>query len=162
MRKRHPSPLSKAMTTTTQAVTAYNTLKQKNGFNAPAARLFVILNDNDLQIVAHYADVYEALSAAPEILSPMKDIRYLGVDTRGWAAPVPKGEDDDIPPSAHPERRRCRLVCVVDRNLALASCLGFEDDPENVVTDDGKAVGGLADAVANAMAALAYIQATAS
>jgi hypothetical protein len=150
------------MTTTTQAVTAYNTLKQKNGFNAPAARLFVILNDNDLQIVSHYGDVYEALSAAPEILAPMKDIRYLGVDTCGWAAPVNDDMGDEMPPSAHPERRRCRLVCVVDRNLSSASCIGFEDDPDNLVTDDGKAVGSLADAVTTAMGALAYIQAAAN
>lgn len=149
------------MTTTTQAVTAYNTLKQKNGYNAPAARLFIILNDGDVQVVSHHKDVYEALDQAPEILAPITDIRFMGVDTCGWAAPVNDNKGDEVPPSAHPERRRCRLVCVVDRNLSSASCIGFEDDPDNLVTDDGKAVGSLADAVTTAMGALVYLQASA-
>jgi hypothetical protein len=147
------------MTTTTEALNAYNTLKQANGYNASKARLFVILNDGDIHVVSQHLDVYQALDDAPEVLASMSDIRFIGVDTCGWAAPLTDGEPE-VPPSAHPSRRRCRLVCVVDRNLDSASCIGFEDDPENLVTDSGKATGSLADAVANAMGALIYLQAT--
>jgi hypothetical protein len=66
--------------------------------------------------------------------------------TCGWAAPVDDGNDDDMPPSVHPRRRRVRLLVVVG-DAGVGSVLRFADTPDEVVTDPGNAKGSLADAV---------------
>lgn len=67
------------------------------------------------------------------------------VVTTGWAAPLPTGPDDVQRPSRHPQRRRIRMVVVID-DSGLGSALRFSDDPAEVITtDDGR--GELADAL---------------
>ena len=64
--------------------------------------------------------------------------------------PVGIQEDDDVAsrlePSKHPERRRIRLIIGANAT-GVASVLRFQDNPDEIVTDEGNAQGSLADAV---------------
>ena len=55
-------------------------------------------------------------------------------------------DDSDIPPSQHKKRRRIRLA-VGASVTGVASVLRFQDNPNEIVTDENKAKGSLADAV---------------
>lgn len=90
-------------------------------------------------------DVYVMLesSAAKKV---MKDSKTVVVATCGWASPIEKGEDEMIAPSQHPRRRRVRLMCLVD-SKGVASVLRFNDDPDNIIEDNGAAHGSLAEAL---------------
>jgi hypothetical protein len=132
-----------------------------DGFDLSRARLYGISivdefgaarnEDGALRItfLAEHGDVYELLEAQTSAIVRMFDAAV--VLTCGWAAPI-RDEDDDnedsVPPSQHPERRRVRLVVVVG-DCGVGSVLRFADTPNDVVTDAGAARGSLADAVTN-------------
>lgn len=144
-----------------RAVKAYVQLSEDHldPFNINQARMFVIDKSKTIWVVSSHADVYEALEQIQQLEDPkLQSMTHLGVETTGWAAPVDT-DNDDIAPSMHSQRRRCRLVAVVDRNLEVASCLGFSDSVE-LVTDKGNARGALDDAIKECMAAIVYQQAT--
>ena len=67
------------------------------------------------------------------------------VVTTGWGAPL--GEDGKVngAPSAHPERRRLRVVCCYADDATRVSRLDFGDNGETTETDDG--AGQLAEAL---------------
>lgn len=68
--------------------------------------------------------------------------------TTGWAAPLAPGEDMPTEaPSAHPERRRVRLVTVLGQGGGVFSRIAFADDGSVVDEGDGLASGALADAL---------------
>ena len=127
-----------------------------SGFDLKRARLYGInivdplgvekQADGALRIsfLAEHGDVYELLEARGSAIARMFDA--AAVLTCGWAAPVDDGNDDDVPPSVHPRRRRVRLLVVVG-DAGVGSVLRFADKPEEVVTDPGNAKGSLADAV---------------
>ncbi|TSA53663.1 MAG: hypothetical protein D4R44_03185 [Actinobacteria bacterium] len=88
-------------------------------------------------------------------------MKYLGIETCGWAAPINNAEAaDEVRPSQHEGRRRCRLLALIDRNLDVASIVLFEDDPEDIIIDNGQAEGALDDALKKMMACIIYEQAT--
>ncbi|MGA1419287.1 MAG: hypothetical protein ACO32O_04190, partial [Ilumatobacteraceae bacterium] len=101
-----------------------------------------------ISFLAEHGDVYELLEARGSAIARMFDA--AAVLTCGWAAPVGDdngdGNDDDLPPSVHPRRRRVRLLVVVS-DAGVGSVLRFADTPDEVVTDPGNAKGSLADAV---------------
>ena len=127
-----------------------------SGFDLKRARLYGInivdplgvddKNDGALRIsfLAEHGDVYELLEARGSAIARMFDA--AAVLTCGWAAPVDDADDDDLPPSVHPRRRRVRLVVVVS-DAGVGSVLRFADTPDEIVTDPGNAKGSLADAV---------------
>jgi hypothetical protein len=127
-----------------------------SGFDLKRARLYGITvvdpagveqhADGALRIsfLAEHGDVYELLEARRSAVARMFDA--AAVLTCGWAAPVDDEDGDDLPPSAHPRRRRVRLVVVVG-DAGVGSVLRFADTPEEIVTDPGNAKGSLADAV---------------
>lgn len=127
-----------------------------DGFDQRKARLYGVSivdeqaarrhDDGALRItfLAEHGDVYELLESPTNAVVRAFDAAV--VLTTGWAAPI--GESDDTAPSAHPERRRVRLVVVVC-DEGVASVLRFADEPDEIVTDAGSARGSLADAVAN-------------
>lgn len=90
-------------------------------------------------------DVYDLL-ASRKARTLAKKSDFVAVLTCGWASPVSDDETDEIAPSQHPKRRRVRLVVVASRK-GVASVLRFQDQPDDTVTDEGKARGSLADAV---------------
>ena len=97
-----------------------------------------------ITFLAEHGDVYELLEAPTSAISKMFDAAV--VLTCGWAAPIDDEEPCDLAPSAHPRRRRVRLVVTVS-DEGVASVLRFADTPDEVITDDGAARGSLADAV---------------
>lgn len=119
-------------------------------FDLPKASMYSVKvgKSNEVQVVkrADNGDVYDLLSDEYS-LSVAKDSEYIAVLTCGWAAPVTSDDDDnEMPPSQHPQRRRVRLVIVANPK-GVASILRFSDDRDNIVTDEGNARGSLADAV---------------
>jgi len=126
-----------------------------------AATIFLVAPNGELLTITEYPDVYLALETVTQRCAdldaalpgqPLTTATAIGVITCGWAAPA--GDHDDIPPSVHPSRRRVRLVLVVDRGLATGSIIGFQDDPDKLVYDDGRAQGALCDAAQDAMRAI--------
>lgn len=85
-------------------------------------------------------DVYKLI----ENINPDPFVNYYAVITGGWASPA---DDNDCPPSVHPERRRVELLVVVGRDGSMASALQMAGN-EELTIDEGKATGALADAVA--------------
>jgi hypothetical protein len=127
--------------------------KHKDGDEAFAmkrAQMFAVEVGGTVRTIGTCGDVYELLEEmeAKELLAT--DVA-VGVETCGWASPISQGEDEDdqVPPSQHPDRRRVRLVTMVTRKFEVASAMGFADTPDEVITDAGTARGSLADALLN-------------
>lgn len=104
-----------------------------------------------LQVVKRHQgnDIYDLLgdSYTADIA---RTSTYIAVLTCGWAAPVEPGDDDFdefIQPSEHPRRRRVRLVITASRHKGVASVLRFADKPNEIMLDEDKAKGSLADAI---------------
>lgn len=73
----------------------------------------------------------------------------LAITTLGWAAPLSdNNENNETPPSQHPERRRVSLFIAVNKTGQMASVLRFQDNNETAL-DDGEARGALAEALKN-------------
>jgi len=136
------------------------TLDGESGFFLENASLIGISLDGDGNFynihpdVAQGGDVYDLLSD----VDPKELSRFgaIGLVTCGWAAPLPKDYDNekmvdslDTPPSQHPEKRRVRLFICASRD-SMASVIRFQDQDE-VVVDEGEAVGPLANAVQHLM-----------
>jgi len=129
---------------------------QKLGFSIGEAQLLAIecLSDNnasvqDITTVSSNRDVYDLLEG-DDVAQVLDTHSYLGVITCGWAAPITKNQEPYEAPSKHPDRRRVRLMLVANRSEVF-SVLRFEDKPDEVITDDGKATGSLADALIKAI-----------
>ena len=127
--------------------------KQKDGDEAFAmkrAQMFAVEVGGTVRTIGTCGDVYELLEEmeAKELLAT--DVA-VGVETTGWASPIQQddNEDEQVPPSQHPDRRRVRLVTMVTRKFEVASAMGFADTPDEVITDAGTARGSLADALLN-------------
>lgn len=101
------------------------------------------------------------LGSAPDIYAMLDDLDsdkrvqnsrfdYFTLITHGWAAPLDKDGEIDGRPSAHPKKRRVRLIIAVDLNdeYEIGSVVQFSDDPDELLCDHGNATGALAEAVA--------------
>jgi len=124
--------------------------KDGDGFTMKRAQMFAVEVGGTVRTIGTCGDVYELLEEmeTKELLAT--DVA-VGVETTGWASPIAQGdnEDEQVPPSQHPERRRVRLVTMVTRKFDVASAMGFADTPDEVITDAGTARGALADALLN-------------
>ncbi|MGA1331805.1 MAG: hypothetical protein ACO31D_01490, partial [Ilumatobacteraceae bacterium] len=157
----HPSMNTSTVTPVALATCVEHSLNLSlSGFDLKRARLYgVNIVDSQgvedhangalrISFLAEHGDVYELLEARGSAIARMFDA--AAVLTCGWAAPVGDdngdGNDDDLPPSVHPRRRRVRLLVVVS-DAGVGSVLRFADTPDEVVTDPGNAKGSLADAV---------------
>ena len=131
----------------------HTTFTQKNdglAFDLPKAMLVGInvTETGEVRIepeLASHGDIYRLIDSVEK--STVQGFDALGLVTCGWAAPIAQGQTEpDVAPSEHAQRRRVRLFACVTRN-GMASVLRFQDDAENVITDEGQASGPLADAV---------------
>ena len=127
-------------------------LDKKMGFDFAKAKLYSIMADENeafmLTLVQEHDDIYTLLDSR-NTLRVAKVSDYIVVATCGWASPrnfEEPNDQDNLAPSEHPERRRVRLVIMVSKE-GMASCLRFSDSPDEVITDSGRAVGGLATAL---------------
>lgn len=116
-------------------------------FDLSKARLYgVNFRGDDLQLsfVLEHGDIYQLLEVPESACARMFDAAAMV--TCGWAAPISHDASEEAP-SAHPERRRVRLVVVVG-DAGVASVLRFRDDAEAPILDAGEARGPLAEAIA--------------
>ena len=126
--------------------------KQEKPFISKTAKIYLDEFDK-LKLIHEDSDIYDLLES-DEVAKQLEqsDLAVLVVTT-GWASPRSKEKDDedDVRPSEHPERRRVRLSIYANRLGEVASIIRFEDDPSEIVTDEGSATGSLADAISQLM-----------
>jgi|SanBayMetagenome_1026888.scaffolds.fasta_scaffold53948_2 hypothetical protein len=128
--------------------TYHELAKEEEGdnFAMKKAKAFAVEVGGTIRTIGTHGDVYELLEELTGRKLLTTDIA-IGVETCGWASPIREGESEDeqVPPSQHPDRRRVRLVSLVTRKYEMASAMGFADTPDEVITDDGSARGTLAE-----------------
>lgn len=122
--------------------------RKKDPFSVIKASLWLLNDNNKIKSVKENRDVYDLLDDF-DTLESIKDCASFTILTAGWAAPINE-TNDDMPPSQHPEKRRVRLI-VHATEFGVASVMRFKDKANEIVTDDGKARGSLAEAVMDLM-----------
>ena len=119
------------------------------GFEMKQACLYGVDTDGLIVLGFQHNDIYELLDGS-DVADLLTVYSHVAVATTGWASPLTDDEQaNDVPPSEHKDRRRVRLVCIADKE-GMASVLRFSDEPSKVITDEGKALGALADAIMEA------------
>lgn len=130
------------------AVSVEQNLNDKRGlgFSMKEACLYGVDTDGLVVLCDKGSDIYDLLEGTdvPDLLTVYS---HIAVATTGWASP--NDEDNDTPPSEREDRRRVRLVVTAD-SKGMASVLRFSDEPNRILTDEGKALGSLADAITSA------------
>jgi hypothetical protein len=110
--------------------------------------IIIVDTGDDFITIGNHADIYEGLAELIEGDYTFPTVKGLAVVTTGWGAPLNDNGEVEGAPSEHPQRRRVRLISYKSHE-ATCSSLSFEDNDE-VVYDEGSAVGSLADALADA------------
>jgi hypothetical protein len=123
--------------------------KRKLGFEMKQACLYGVDDDGLIVLFQRDSDIYELLDGT-SVADLLTVYSHIAVATTGWAAPIRDDDDDnDVAPSEHKDRRRVRLITVADKD-GMVSALRFSDNPDEVITDEGNAIGALADAIRTA------------
>ena len=91
-------------------------------------------------------DIYELLEGT-DVADLLTVYSHISVACTGWASPNDDG--DETPPSKHAHRRRVRLVVIADKK-SMVSVLRFSDNANEIIVDEGKAIGSLSDAITEA------------
>lgn len=116
-------------------------------WNQPKASVWTADNYNIAMKICSGQDIYELLESENTITKIIKNNpNEFVILTCGWAAPLDTESDDNTPPSQHSRKRRVRLVVGATKD-GVASVLRFQDNPDEVVTDENTARGSLADAI---------------
>lgn len=99
------------------------------------------------KVIAEDSDIYEMLADLPTINALVDSgFKSFAVSTCGWAAPIDDDSDDnDTPPSQHPERVRVRLVTLMHNNK-MGSAIHFKGK-EEITYDTSSARGSLKNAL---------------
>lgn len=100
---------------------------------AKSAQIIGVKVENDslkYNIVNQYGDIYEMLNTASSHPEKFNDYDLVALLTAGWAAPT--GEDDDIAPSLHKDRRRVYLALIGNTSTQTSSIISFSDNNEMV------------------------------
>lgn len=137
--------------------TAYRTIQPSvTPFREDLFGVFTVDDDLVPRLMAEDSDIYRALLSVastadspfgPSMHSPLRHARGIGVIVTGWATPLnPLGGVDEMK-----GRRRARIAVLTTENLATGALVGFEDEPQRLVFDDGGAYGELIDAVLDTM-----------
>ena len=120
--------------------------KSGDTWEIPKPLLYGVTDAGEFQLLSsEVADIYDAIE---QVTIPTFMVAF-GVVTTGWAAPLNNNGEVEGAPSKHPERRRVKLVSVINDNGA-GSAMAFQDEPEDVITDEGSATGSLANAITEA------------
>lgn len=123
--------------------------KRKLGFDMEQACLYGVDSDGLIVLCDRHSDIYDLLDGT-DVADYLTVYSHIAVATTGWASPLTDDEvANDVPPSQHKDRRRVRLIVVADKE-SMVSALRFSDNAEEVITDEGKAIGSLADAITQA------------
>lgn len=122
-------------------------------FNKGKAIAYGVLVNDDLNVqieqIGSNGDIYDMLNYNSPLANEVKNYDFITFETCGWAAPInhDNDEDNDLPPSQHPQKRRVRLLVSANTSLQFGSSITFNDDLENPVYDYGDARGALAEAI---------------
>jgi len=114
-------------------------------YDLPHASLWVLDKSGKMVCRDTHPDVYELLSDEYTV-KMVEGYDFFAILTCGWAAPIEDTLENGRPPSESNNRRRVRLMVGANYN-GVASVLRFKDDPDDIVSDSGKASGAFADAV---------------
>lgn len=117
-------------------------------FELGCARLYgvdVSKGKPTLSLIGEDEDVYDLISDENRALMAGA-YEWALIVTTGWASPLNADGEAEGRPSEHPQRRRVRLACIAS-GKGVASVLRFADEPNDPITDEGQAVGSLADAL---------------
>lgn len=132
-----------------RAEKAEQMLNDDIGFEMRKAQMYSLIeNDNEVSmtLAGESGDIYDLIMSR-DALQVAKVSDFIALVTCGWASPTDNSDDDDdVPPSQHPLRRRVRLLVLAGKD-GMASCLRFSDTPDEVITDNGTATGTLATAL---------------
>lgn len=127
-------------------VEIYDLLHAEN--DESQAKVFGINKDvfYNYKNICNGPDIYQLIdNIVDDRLGSVYD--YLGLITYGWAAPLNSEGETDSAPSAHPDRKRVRLLIVTSKEQAgiLGTVLLFVNTEEEPVFDYGNANGPLSD-----------------
>jgi hypothetical protein len=117
-------------------------------FQMETGAVIIIDTGDDFITLGVHPDIYEGLAELIDGDYTFPTAKGLIVVTTGWAAPLNANGEVEGMPSEHAQRRRVRLISYKSHE-ATCSSLSFEDDDE-VVYDEGSAIGSLADALTDA------------
>lgn len=112
----------------------------------------ILLDENNnptIEQVHSGVDVYQSIEELMDAPESLKDYDIFTIATLGWAAPINDGNDPEIAPSQHPERRRVRVLSNTSAFGMVGSSVLFQDDINEPVFDYGNASGALNDAIMN-------------
>jgi hypothetical protein len=114
---------------------------QDDCFFKPEAELYGVTDKEQFVKIASAKDVYALL----EITYSLPHNKYiaLAIHVTGLASPF--DEDDPTPPSEREDSRRVSLITITTEE-GMGSALAFSDT-EEIITDEGEASGGLAEAL---------------
>lgn len=127
-------------------------------FDLACSRLFAIDETGRLRLILESPDVYVGMAAIPCLHSTIGANPFVVVETCGWAAPLDAAQEVPPRPADHPLRRRVRLVIISDRRGAIASAIGFADQPHDLLVEVEGTDGSLADALRESMRRLDLVQ----
>jgi hypothetical protein len=114
----------------------------KDPWNLPESSIWIENKFHDMILIKKSGDVYDLLADSSTVTA-IKHAPFFTIVTTGWAAPM---DDSDVAPSQHKKRRRVRLS-IGASVTGVASVMRFQDNPDEIVADENKAKGSLADAV---------------
>lgn len=128
----------------------------KPDFNAKKAFMFgIMVNDqNEIQFeqISSNKDIYHMLDEEnTELIDQVKNYDLITIQTCGWAAAIDyeNEENNEIPPSEHPDKQRVCLLVTANTNSQIGSSILFQSNPYNPEFDWGNAQGQLNDAILN-------------
>ena len=141
-------------TTVHLAIWLERRLDMSLGFHLPLSRLYgIVVNDplgllDDAGQAARTSfiedsdDVYDMIGGSAGVLARSFDA--AAIITCGWAAPI----DDELMcvPSRHPQRRRVRVVTVIDDG-GCASVIRFADEPDRMIAQPTQVEGDIVAAL---------------
>ena len=114
---------------------------QDNCFRKMEAELYGVTDEEQFVKIASAKDVYALL----EVTYFAPHNKYIGIAIHVTGLASPFDEDDPTPPSERDDSRRVSLVTITTEG-GMGSALAFSDT-EEIITDEGEASGGLADAL---------------
>jgi hypothetical protein len=134
------------MITESNAIKIFNLIHDGQSDYAYAYGLNIDQDNND--VINHLQinkskDIYDVIE---KISNDSSGLIWdaIAVTTQGWAAPIKQDEDENIPPSQHPNRTRVFLVCIITNERDIHSVIKL--DGEEAVYDNS-GTGALADAL---------------
>lgn len=120
-----------------------DTMDMRTDKHAQLVGVNLIDNTRVCSLISSHGDIYQLLGSSANSPEKFEGYDLVAILTAGWAAPV--GEDDDIAPSQHKNRKRVKIVLIGNTSEQTSSVMGFDGEDEIIYSkDEGR--GSLQDA----------------